>query len=270
MLAHLRVPWAFVVRDFRLDVSYKLGFMFRVLSGIVIIAVYYFIASVFGDTAAPYLKAYGGSYFAFVLIGVAFTEYMSIGISAVGDSVRDGQTTGTLELLLLSPTRLVVTLISSSLWSYVFATLRIGVYLIAGSLLGLGFGNANVPFALLALILSVISFSSLGLLTASVIILLKRGDLLGWALRVGSMLLAGVYYPIDVLPGWLRLLSQALPLTHALELLRRSILLGQGFAQLWGELLTLVVLTLVLFPIGLLACHGAIQVARTDGSLSHY
>jgi ABC-2 type transport system permease protein len=195
---------------------------------------------------------------------------MTIGINSVGDSIREGQTTGTLELMLLSPTRLVVTLISSSLWSYVFATLRICVYMIVGVALGMGLGSANVPFALLALVLAVASFSALGLLTASVIILMKRGDLMGWALRVSSLLLAGVYYPTDVLPGWLRAVGQALPLTHALELLRRSILLGEGLAQLWGELLILLGLTAILFPIGLLACHVAIRVARTDGSLSHY
>jgi ABC-2 type transport system permease protein len=270
MMAYLRVPWAFIVRDFRMDISYKLGFLFRVSSGVLMVAIYYFISNVFGDTAAPYLKAYGGSYFAFVVIGVAFSEYMSIGINAIGDSVREGQMAGTLELMLLSPTRLAVTLVSSSLWSYVFASLRISVYLIVGAALGLGLGNANVPFALLSLALAIASFSALGLLTASVILLMKRGDLLGWALRVGSLLLAGVYYPIEVLPGWLRVASQALPLTHALELLRRSILLGDGFGQLWGELLALIGLTLVLFPLGLLACHTAIHIAQTDGSLSHY
>jgi ABC-2 type transport system permease protein len=270
MLANLRVPWAFIVRDYRMDVSYKLGFLFRVCSGILIIAIYYFIANVFGDTAAPYLRAYGGSYFAFVIIGVAFSEYMTIGMNAIGDSVREGQMTGTLELMLLSPTRLAVTLVSSSLWSYVFATLRMGVFLLAGMALGVGFGSANVPFAALSLLLAVVSFSALGLLTASVIILMKRGDLLGWALRVSSMLLAGVYYPIDVLPAWLRLAGQALPLTHALELLRRSLLLGEGFVELWSELLILVGLTALLFPLGLLACHTAIRIARTDGSLSHY
>lgn len=270
MLSQLRVPWAFLVRDYRLDVSYKLGFLFRVTSAMLNVAIYYFIARVFNTTAAPYLNAYGGSYFAFVIIGVAFSEYMSIGISAIGDSVRDGQTTGTLELLLLSPTQLLTTLLSSSLWSYVFATLRVFVYLIVGIFLGIDYGNANIPFALLALIVSIISFNALGLFAASVIILMKRGDPLGWALRVSSMMLSGVYYPINVLPGWLRFVGQALPLTHSLELLRRSLLLGEGFAQLGGELLLLAGLTVILLPIGLLACHIAINIARVDGSLSHY
>lgn len=270
MLAQLRVPWAFLVRDFRDDSSYKLGFLFRVASAVINVAIYYFIASAFGSAAAPYLSSYGGNYFAFVIIGVAFSEYLALGIGAIGESIRQGQTTGTLELMLLSPTRLMVTLISSSLWSYVFASMRVLVYLIVGAALGMRFEHANVPFALFSLVLAIVSFNALGLFTASVIIMMKRGNPLGWALRVSSMILSGVYYPVDVLPTWLRPLGQLLPLTHALELLRRSLLLGEGLAQLWGDLLLLVGLTIVLLPLGVLACHLAIQVARTDGSLSHY
>jgi len=99
---------------------------------------------------------------------------------------------------------------------------------------------------------------------------MKRGDVIGWALRVSSLVLSGVYYPTGVLPEWLRLVGQALPLTHALEVLRRSLLLGEGLAQLWGELLILVIVTLVILPLGTLACNVAIRMARTDGSLSHY
>jgi ABC-2 type transport system permease protein len=270
MLAYLRVPWAFLIRDYRQDVSYKLGFIFRVASAVLNVAIYYFIANVFSSAAAPYLQVYGGSYFAFVIIGVAFSEYMAIGMGAIGDSIREGQTTGTLELMLLSPTRLVVTLFSASLWSYVFATLRVLVYLLVGITLGMRFGNANIPFALLALLLSVISFSALGLFAASLIILMKRGDIIGWTLRVSSLVLSGVYYPTGVLPGWLRMIGQALPLTHALEMLRRSLLLGEGFTELWGELLLLIALTLVILPLGTAACSLAIRIARTDGSLSHY
>jgi ABC-2 type transport system permease protein len=270
MLAQLRVPWAFLVRDFRMDSSYKIGFVLRLLSVVVTVTVYYFIANVFGDVAAPYLKDYGGSYFAFVVIGVAFNDYMTLGIDALAESIRDGQSTGTLELMLLSPTRLLIVLMSSSLWSYAFATLRVLAYMLLGVVFGMRLGNANVPFALFSLVLAVASFHSLGLFTASIVILMKRGNQFGWLIRVSSLVLGGVLYPMSVLPGWLRGIGQLLPLTHALELMRRSLLLGEGVTQLWGELLILTGLTVVLLPLGLLACHLAIQVARTDGSLSHY
>jgi ABC-2 type transport system permease protein len=270
MLAWFRVPWAFVVRDFRIETSYKANFAMRILGVLLNVATFYFIARVFGSVAAPYLQAYGGSYFAFVIIGVAFNSYLGIGISALGDSIRDGQSTGTLELMLLSPTRLTTMLLSSSLWSYVFAGLNVAVYLLAGSALGMRLDNANVPFALLALGVAVLSFNALGLCAASLIILVKRGDPLGWAVRVSSAVIAGVFYPMSVLPAWLRAVAQVLPMTHALELLRRSMLNGEGWAELRGELLILIALTAVLFPLGLLACRLAIHIARTDGSLSHY
>ena len=270
MLARLRVPWAFVVRDFRIEVSYKAGFVFRIAAPLVNVAIYYFIARVFGSVAAPYLQLYGGNYFAFVVIGVAFADYLGLGISAIGNSIRDGQVTGTLELMLLSPTRLTTVLLSSTLWSYLFASLTVAVYLTAGIMLGMRLDSANVPFALLSLIISVVSFNALGLFAASLIILMKRGDPLGWAIRVTSAVLGGVFYPMNVLPGWLRALAQALPLTHALELMRRSLLNGEGWTELRGEMLTLIGLTALLLPLGLLACALAVRVARTDGSLSHY
>ncbi len=270
MLANLRVPWMFFVRDARIEVSYKFNFVLRVVSAVLNVAIYYFIARAFSGVTAPYLEAYRGNYFAFVIIGVAFSEYMGLGIGSAAASIRDGQMTGTLELMLLSPTRVPVMLLSSSLWSYAFATVRVLIYLAAGMALGMDLGHANIPLALLAIGVSIASFYTLGLFVASLAILIKRGDPLGWAIRVSSLVLGGVYYPVDVLPGWLRLAGQALPLTHSLELLRRSLLVGEGLDQLWGELLTLIVMTAVLLPLGLLACRLAIRIARTDGSLGHY
>ena len=270
MLAQLRVPWAFLVRDFRIETSYKAGFMLRIAGALLNVAIYYFIARAFGGLATPYLQAYGGNYFAFVVIGVACNSYLALGIGAIGNSMRDGQMTGTLELMLLSPTRLAVVLLSSSLWSYLFATVSMITYLVAGVALGMRLSQANIPVALASLGLAIVSFNALGLFAASMVILIKNGNPLGWAIRVSSVVLGGVFYPVAVLPDWLRWLGQALPLTHALELLRRSMIMGEGLAQLWGEMLALAGLTIVLFPLGLLACHLAVRFARIDGSLSHY
>jgi hypothetical protein len=52
--------------------------------------------------------------------------------------------------------------------------------------------------------------------------------------------------------------------------MRRSVLQGEGIETLWGPLLLLVGLAAVMLPIGLLACHLAVRLAQTDGSLSQY
>jgi ABC-2 type transport system permease protein len=270
MLTWLRVAWAFFVRDFRIEASYKVGFVLSMLGVILNLAIYYFITRIFGSVAAPYLQRYGGSYFAFVVLGVAFSDYLAVGIGATSRSLRSAQVTGTLELMLLSPTRLPLLLLSSSLWSYAFATLNVLGYLLLGFALGMRLEQANVPLALLSLALAIVSFTALGVLAASLVILIKYGNPLGWAIRVSSLVLGGVFYPVEVLPEWLRWVGQALPLTHALELLRRSLLLGESLAQLWGHLLALTLLSVVLLPMSLLACSLAIGMARMHGSLSQY
>lgn len=265
-----RVPWAFFRRDMRIETSYKAGFVLRVGGALITVAVFYFISRVFGAAAGAQIDDYGGNYFAFVLVGIALTEYVGQGIGGLGASIRESQTTGTLELMLLSPTRMSTVLLSSSLWTYASATMSVATYAVAGALLGVDFTAANVPAALLTLLLTLGAYSGLGLVAAAIVILIKRGNPLGWLIRGGSVVLGGVFYPTDVLPAGLQALAQALPVTHSLDALRRAVLLGQGLDQVGGALVALVVLTAIYVPLGLLAFAAAIRIARTDGSLGHY
>jgi lipooligosaccharide transport system permease protein len=69
-------------------------------------------------------------------------------------------------------------------------------------------------------------FSALGLLVTS---LAKSYDFFMYWFTLAitpMMLLGGVFYPITSMPGWLQALSQALPLTHGVEL-GRPLLLGR-------------------------------------------
>lgn len=265
-----RVPSAFFLRDMRIEASYKLSFLMRFVVIIANVTIYYYLAKVFEGTAASFLRDYQGNYFAFLVIGVAVNEYLNLGINSISRSIREGQSTGTLELMVLAPTRLPTILLSSTLWNYVFSTLSIALYLVVASFHGLDLRNSNVPFALFALLVSACAFLGLGLLAASIIIVMKRGDPLGWLIRIGSMVLGGVFYPIQVLPSWLQTLSMFFPLTHALTMLRGALLNGQGWAELHNALLSQLGLIALYLPFGLLACAFAIRIARTDGSLSHY
>lgn len=265
-----RVAAAFFMRDVRIALSYKTGFLLNMLGAVASIVGVFFLSRAFGGVVAPLLEPYGGGYFGFVVIGAAFTNFMAIGIGGIAAKIRESQMTGTLEIMLLSPNRLVVLLLGSTLWSHVFATATLLLYLVVGALLGMDVGRANVPIALLSFILAVASFNALGLLAASVVIVIKQGDPVNWIVSTASVLLAGVFYPTAVLPDALRALGQLLPLTHALELLRRSVLLGEGLATLWPSFVALIVLTVVLVGLGLFATQQAVRIAQRDGSLSQY
>lgn len=263
-----RVTWAFLVRDLRVEKSYKGWLALKIVGGLLAVVMFYYIALVFRGRGSTHLDAYGGSYFSFALIGLAFSAYMSQGIGGIAASLRGSQGTGTLELMVLSPLRLPAIFLSSSLPSYVVGTITVLASLFTGIVLGADLGSANVLMALLSFVVSTASFVALGLFAAALVLVTKRGNPVAWGIRAVSVLLAGIFYPVSVLPGPFQVMAQAVPLTHVLELMRGSILLGKGPAELWPHLLALLGLTAVLLPLGLLACHATVRMARTDGSLS--
>jgi ABC-2 type transport system permease protein len=267
----MAVATAFLKRDLSQAISYRLSFLLQLVGIFFSVAIFYFLSKLFGGAIAPQLNAYGGDYFSFVLIGLAFTGYMGLSMSSFADSIREGQVMGTLEIMLLSPTRLSSILFSSSLWSYLLTTLRVVVYLALGVLVfGASLNQANLATALIVLILSITSFSSIGILSAAFVLLIKKGDPVAWLLGSVSSLLAGVYYPISVLPDWLEPLSRILPLTYALDAMRLAMLKGYSLYEVRFDILVLLGFTLVLTPLAFLVFRKALKRAKMEGSLIQY
>jgi ABC-type multidrug transport system ATPase subunit/ABC-type multidrug transport system permease subunit len=267
----LKAAWAFLKRDLRSEMSYRVSFILQFVSVFFTVALFYFIAQMFSEATIPYLTNYGGDYFSFVLIGIAFAGYFGVGLSGFSSSLRTAQTTGTLEAMVSTPTRLSTIILCSSLWSYLMTTFRVLVYLaLGGLLLNVDMGSGNYLAALVVIIFTVISFSSLGIIAAGFIMVIKRGNPITWAFGSASNLLGGIYYPIDVLPGWMQIISKFIPITYALRAMRLALLQGASFVDLLPDILVMVGFSVVLLPISLVVFSYAVRRARIEGSLTHY
>ena len=231
---------------------------------------FFFISHAFGAAVSTDIQTNGAGYFAFVIVGVALSEFLSQSVGGIGGSLRESQTTGTLELMLLSPTRLSVLMTSSALWLQASAGIGAITYLVAGALLGADFSHADVFATVGAMIVTMIGFTGLGLVAGAVVIVIKRGNPVGWLIRGASVVLGGVFYPTEILPPVLQALGQLLPMTHALVILRGSIFLGLGINAQLPEFVALVATSFFYYGLGLFACATAIRYARTDGSLAQY
>ena len=270
MLEQLRLVSAFLARDFRTEVSYRFSFILS-MAGIVFTAVtYYFVGRLLGDSVRPLLEAYGGDYFAFALIGVAFASYFTLGLSGFARALRLAQTTGTLEAMLMTPAPVSAVILGSAAWSYVFTTFRVGVYLLLGVALGMQMGNANYSGAAIVLVLAVATFASLGIIAAGVIMVTKRGDPVTGLFGGFATLVGGVFYPVEIMPDWLQAIANLLPITYALRAMRLALLQGASWRELGPDLLALAIFAVVLFPISLFVFRYAVDRARKEGSLAHY
>jgi len=266
----LKKALAFLRRDLLIELSYRLSFFFQFAGIFFSVLTFYFIAKLVGESATPYLEPYGGDYFSFVLIGVAFQGYFWVGLSSFSESIREGQVSGTLEAMLVTPTSVDTIVLSSALWSYIFVTLRVLVFLVMGAFLFEVSINANLLSAAAILILTVICFSSLGIISASFIMVFKRGDPINWLFGSLSTLLGGVFYPVSILPKWLQTLSGLLPITYSLRGIRYAILQGYSLSALSSEIFALLAFCSLLIPLSLICFRYAVRVTKRSGSLMKY
>ena len=87
---------------------------------------------------------------------------------------------------------------------------------------------------------------------------------LAWSVLFGLAPLSAVFYPVSVLPGWLRPVSLALPSTHMFEGMR-AVLAGGAFPA--GELAWAFALNALLLAAAVAIFVGIFRVARRRGLL---
>lgn len=260
---------AFMRRDVLTEISYRANMLLGLAGGLFSVLIFFFLSQVV-ESAAPGLSQYRGGYFPFVLLGLAVTAFLNEALTGFARRVRQAQLLGTLEAVLATPIPPSAAILCQSVQPQLFAAFRAGMYIVFGALLfGAELAGGNLPAAILAILLGVLSFAALGVLSASATIVLKRGDPVAWAIGGLSILLGGVYYPVEVLPLELQALSEALPMTHTLRALREA-LLGDGGPALQRSLAVLGGFVAVLVPTALATFGWAVRRARREGSLTHF
>jgi len=133
-----------------------------------------------------------------------------------------------------------------------------------------GFSNADWVAALILSALTFIALNSWGVLAAAFVIYFKRADPLSWLVDVTLYMLAGVYFPVEILPPALRVIAYALPLSHALEGLRFALMRGDNIVTLSRYVIILLIFNAILIPISLFSIRYVIDQAKRTGSLGYY
>jgi ABC-2 type transport system permease protein len=260
---------AFLRRDWTNETSYRGMLLIETLGVGSSLVLFYSIGRLVGGQPEP-LREYGGEYFPFALVGLAVSGYFSISLISASNRLRQAQTTGTLEAMFVSATPPGWLLALSTAWDYLLATIRLGVFVGVGVFaMGVKF-DLNIWGALPVIILSLVSFVALGLIAASAILVVKRGDSIAILGNIVTTVFGGVLFPITLLPDWARPVSYLIPLSWALDGLRRAALVGAGPRDIADSLLALTISTALLVPLAWFTLRWATERVRRDGSLGHY
>jgi ABC-2 type transport system permease protein len=190
---------------------------------------------------------------------------------AFSESIRNEQMMGTIEAMLVTSTKISTIILSSALWKFIFNSIAVLIYLLLGVFIfGVNISSANYGAAFIILILTIISFSSFGIMSASFIMVYKRGNPVNFLFNSTSSLLGGVFYPITVMPIWLQTFSHFLPITYSLRAMRHALLQGYSFQALSSDITALVIFCIILLPSSIVVFKYAVKRAKMDGSLTHY
>lgn len=178
--------------------------------------------------------------------------------------------TGTLEMYLVAPISRMAILLGMALGGVVNTTLRAVVILVAGTIIFQVPLAVHEPFtALFTFILTIIALYALGMLFASLFMLYGRE---AWhtanLLQEPVYFLSGSYFPIRYLPDIVQLMASFIPLTFGLDGIRRVMIDGQGIADIWPNIVALVIFTIVLLPLAKFALNYMENLGKKEGRLT--
>jgi len=258
-------------RDLAVARSYKAAFLLEAFQALFGVASFYFLSRFIASPSLQDSLPRGTSYFSFVLVGIAFFDYLSVALHTFDASLNEARQNGTLENLLVTQTSLSVILSGSSLYPFALMSLRTLIYLGWGAaLFGFPVTDANWLGAALILGASVLAFSGLGVLSASYLLVFKRGNPFNWVILGISSVVGGMLYPVSVLPKLLQVVARLIPVTYALEGMRVALLGHAPMRELLPPLLALLAFAAVLLPISFLVFSWALRRTKITGTLTHF
>lgn len=252
----------------RLAWSYKLNFITRYLGTVVSVLLFFFLDRLLRANGNSQIE--GGTYFTFLIIGGAFARYLELASHAFSANLRDEMLRGTIEPLLATATPVTLSLLGPSSWALIEGTLLVLLQLGVGWAVRADFSQANWVTTLVVLLISLICLLSYGIASAAFVVVYKRGDPMNWLINSVAYVFSGVFFPIELFPPWLRVISQVLPFTYALRALRGALMRGESLVERWLDVVVLLGFTAVLLPLSLWAMRFAVRHLKQTGDLTHY
>ena len=256
----LRQTWAFFFRDYHLTRRYMSWVIVFTFYAVVNTATIALIGVALGDRRLTLL----------LILGALLWNFLSVLFSEIANSITYERWEGTLEYTFMAPVRRWTQLFGSVLYAMVYGLIHTAAIFIVLVLFfpQLDFGRADAGTALAFVLLGSFSIVGIGMIAAILPLLyVERGAQMAWVLQSLILLVSGVYYSIDVLPGWMRAVSALSPATYVLDGVRLGLIDGVPATALLHDVWPLVVMGILLIPLGLWAFTLAERYAKRTGKL---
>jgi ABC-2 type transport system permease protein len=162
---------------------------------------------------------------------------------------------GTLEQVLVTPIHPGLLLVGKLLPFVVIGLVDVGLGLAVGAWIFEVPLRGNLGLVMTATVLYLMTTIGTGLLISTVSRTQQQSFLGGFLFAMPALLLSGVMTPIRGMPEWLQAITLLNPVRYYVEIMRSCLLKGTGLAELWPQLLALLVFGLALMVTATLRFH---------------
>jgi ABC-2 type transport system permease protein len=262
---------AFFRRDFLVAWSYRFAFVSDWGSLALQVLMFSFVGRLVDPSKLPMFGGRPTSYIEFVTIGVAMGSFIQLALHRVASGLRSEQMLGTLETLLMTPTAPSTIQIGTVFYDLLYIPVRSALFL---GVVAIAFGlhlHASGLLPALLLLLAFIPFVwGLGMASAGLILTLRRGTAVSSFGAAILLMFSGAYFPLDVLPHWVRGAASVNPVAIAVGGIRRALLGGADWHAAAIGIAELLPFAAVAIGIGITVFRASLRRERRRGSLGLY
>lgn len=180
------------------------------------------------------------NYFEFVAPGIIAMVVMTAVLTGLAASVSHEREQGTLDGVLVAPISRLSIILGKAL-AQALRGLAQGaiVLLLAVFLFGVVI-HGSLWLVILLLLLGVFSFVGLGILVSASAAEQETATQILFMFQFPMLFLSGSFFPIQQMPAFMQFIAHLLPLTYAIEALRKVVILGGDISSVGYEIFILV------------------------------
>jgi ABC-2 type transport system permease protein len=253
-------------RDAVLFMTYRTQVVSQFVGPLFTITLFYYISHL---VTSRTIRSPGG-YFGFVIVGVVIVQILTISLGVMPMSTRQELVSGTIERFLVSAHGPVNGIIGTMLFPLISALFTGVITLMAATLL---FGLPLASTAALAIpvsLLGMLAFMPFAFFLVSLVMAFKQVASAAQFIIAGLAIVGGLYFPVSVLPSWIRWAAEVQPFTPATDLLRHLLVDAPLRQSAEVDLLKLVGFVVVLLPTGFALLRFAIRYGQRTGTVAEY
>ena len=203
----------------------------------------------------------------FLVTGILATQAWQATVWGAGSALQNEMWSGTIGSVLMAPGSSTAVILGHTFGNFLMSAPSLLIAFIAGQLFGATYDFSHPLAIVVALATVYLSCVCVGLCFSGLFILSRNANAFANFLQEPIHLLGGFFISRTLFPDWIQRISDIIPLAHAVEALRKTVLEGAPLSGIGRDLLAAAITSSIFAVIGAWSLARLDRAVRRTGTL---